>query len=830
MGATEALNTLSPQEQRILQGVDDSLFSEEARQRRPRIQRLLKDFRLKRPRMAIERSVLMTESYRTTEGMPLFMRWAVALRHILENISVEIMPDELIVGRCGPAGRYGLLYPEVRCAWLEKTLATRAEGKNIPYTLTDDEAEQIQTKLLPYWKGRTLFDRNFELLPEDTRRILYDDDGVTPSFVVVESSTERHTLQWILDFEKVLTIGTDGIKAKAKARLDSLDPCQPENGYDKAMFLRAVILVCEGIEIFAKRYAKLARDMAATCADTKRRQELLQIADHCEWVPMRPARTFWEAVQSQWFAQAIYRLEHYTAGGQGQGRIDQYFYPFYRKDKDAGILTDNRALEILECLWLKVAESMTMRQAFASPHKQGNAHYEAATIGGQTADGRDATNELSYLILESKLNFPLDYPDLSARIHSRTPEKFLSRICDVIKEGTGFPKLFNDECIIPYFLERGVPLELARQYNVSGCTEVRLPNLDVYLTGHCQVNMGAVLEMTLFNGKMALKNGKQYGLDLGDPRRFKTFEEFWEAFTKQTRFFMRHVFLQNQIFDSFKSEFLAAPFMSMLHDLCFEQCRDIHKGDQTGSLKLGFWEPTGFATAVDSLVAIKKLVFDDKKLTMDRLLKALSTNFEDDPVARQLCLNAPKYGNDDNYADEVGVQFETFCRSLSREYKTVSGGQLDVRYVPVTAHVPFGRVVGATPNGRLANEPLSDGIAPQQGADVNGPTAVMLSVAHTQATAYVEGAARLFNMKLSPQSVNGALGTRRLSALIRTWCDLKLWHLQFNIINNATLIAAQKEPQKYRNLIVRVAGYSAYFVDLSPDLQAEITHRTEHTM
>lgn len=819
---------LTPQEERIAQGLDDSLFSKEAQELRPRIQRLLKKFRLDRPRMAIERSVLMTRSYKTTEGMPLILRWAHALRYILENISVEIMPEELIVGRCGPAGRYGLLYPEVRCAWLEKTIAVRAEGQNIPYTLTDEEVHLLETEILPYWKGRTLFDRHFELLPEDTKKILYEEDGITPSFIVVESSTERHTLQWILDFDKILNVGTNGIKRKAQERLASLSPYDPANGYDKAAFLNAVIIVCEGIEIFAKRYADLAKNMAEQCDSPERKQELLQIAANCERVPMEPARNFWEAVQSQWLAQAVYRLEHYTAGGQGQGRIDQYFYPFYKKDKEAGILTDNRTLELLECLWLKVAESMTMRQAFASPHKQGNAHYEAATIGGLLEDGRDATNELSYLILESKLNFPLDYPDLSVRIHSRTPEKFLSKVCEVIKEGTGFPKLFNDECIIPYFLERSVPMKDARLYNVSGCTEVRLENRDVYLTGHCQMNMGAILEMTLFNGRVHLKGDKQYGIDTGDPLSFGSYEEFWEAFSKQIRFFIRHVFLQNQIFDSFKYNFMAAPFMSMLHDLCFDQCTDIHRGDQKGSLKLGFWEPTGFATVVDSLAAIKKLVYDDKTVSMERLLEGLRSNFENDPVLRQLCLNAPKYGNDDNYADEIGVQLETFCRQLSHEYRTVMGGSLDVRYVPVTAHVPFGRVVGATPNGRLAAEPLSDGIAPQQGSDVNGPTAVMLSVAHTQATPRHEGAARLFNMKLSPQSVNGPAGTRRLSALIRTWCDLKLWHLQFNIINNTTLLAAQKDPQKYRNLIVRVAGYSAYFVDLSADLQSEIVRRTEH--
>ncbi len=822
------VESLSPQEIRLLANQGDILFSKEAQEKRPRIQKILQSFRKEKPRMSLQRAMLMTEFWQQSEGMPLSLRWGKAVRHMLENIDVCIEPHELIVGRCGPSGRYGILYPEVRSKWLEQVIEAYEAGDALSYTITEEEAKQLKEVIIPFWKGRTLFDRHFEMLPEATKEILYDEDNFGPSFVVVESSTERHALQWILDFKKVLQYGTDAIKAKAQARLEALDPLNPHESMDKAPFLRGVIEVCTGIENFALRYSQKAFELAQTETDAARKEELLTMAAMCTRVPMKPAGSFWEAVQSQWFAQIIFRVEHYTAGGQGQGRIDQYLYEYYKKDKDAGIIDDNRTLELLECLWLKVAESMTMRQAFASPHKQGNAHYEATTIGGQCPDGTDATNELSYLILESKYNFPLDYPDLSARIHARTPEKFLAAVCEVVREGTGFPKLFNDEEIIPYFLERGIPLAEAREYCVSGCTEVRLPNRDVYLTGHCQINMGAVLEMTMSRGKLALKGGKKFGIDTGNPCDFTSFEDLWEAFTAQLNHCIKHVFIQNQTFDNLKADYLAAPFMSMLHDLCMDQCRDIHKGDQQGALKIGFWEPTGFATVVDTLAAIKKLVFDEASVSMEQLLQALDNNFENATIIRQRCINAPKFGNNDAYADDIGRRFESYCRELSHSFKTLTGGQLDVRYVPVTAHVPFGRMVGATANGRLAKEPLSDGIAPQQGSDMQGPTAVLLSVAHTKQSIYSEGAARLFNMKLSPQAVNGPAGLKRLMALIRTWCDLKLWHIQFNVVNNETLRAAAKDPQKFRNLIVRVAGYSAYFVDLSEDLREEIIKRTEH--
>ena len=413
------------------------------------------------------------------------------------------------------------------------------------------------------------------------------------------------------------------------------------------------------------------------------------------------------------------------------------------------------------------------------------------------------------------------------RIHARTPERFLLKACEVLKEGTGFPKFLNDEAIIPILLAKGATPEEARNYSGSGCTEVRMLNRDTYMTGNSMVNLGAVVEMALNDGRVRLSDDERFGAQTGDPRGFAGFDDVMTAFKRQVEHLVRHVFIQNRMADMIRPTMLAAPIESCLHDLCMDNGLDIHQGRIEGGIVLGAWDPIGFGTAVDSLAAVRRLVFDDKKTTMGELVDALAKNFEGHEVLRQMCLNAPKYGNNDPYADDIAVEMEDFFRSLSERYTNLYGGKMDVRYVPVTSYMPLGRVVGATPNGRKATEPLSDGISPSQGTDTKGPTAVLMSIARTNESKYRHTAAKLHNMKLCPQAVEGELGTRRLAALIRSWCDLKLWHIQFNIINNQTLRAAQRDPEKYRNLLVRVAGYSAYFVDLTPGLQEEIIRRTE---
>jgi pyruvate formate-lyase/glycerol dehydratase family glycyl radical enzyme len=660
-------------------------------------------------------------------------------------------------------------------------------------------------------------------LPEDTRRL------VERYFVLTPTATARSCLAWNHDFEKVLVRGISGIRREVDERLAALDPLDPRDTVEKAPFLQAARLVCDGIATFARRYAELARRIAEAEPDAERRRELLEIAATCERVPEHPARSFREAVQSQWLVQTVSRLEQRIGGTVGNGRIDQYLYPYFAKDKAEGRLTDEDALELLECLWLGMARNVEIYTAPGNlSYTEGYAHWEATTIGGQTREGGDATNELSHLILRSKREFPLNYPDLAARIHARTPEPFLRDVCETIKEGTGFPKLFFDEEIIPLFLAKGAEFEEAHDYCIAGCTEAKLLNRDAVTTGCAWLNLGAMLEMALRDGHLPRLGPGRIGVATGDPRGFSSFDDVWLAFCRQAENVMRHTFVQQYVADRLKARFIAAPMCSMLHDRCMETCTDMHDGPIEGALYLGFIDTLGFGTVIDSLAAIRRLVFDEKRLAMAELLEAMEADFEGHEAIRQLCLHAPKYGNDEPYADSIGHDVESFFVDLTRRHRTAFGGELDIRYVTITAHIPFGAVLGATPDGRRAGEPVSEGVSPCQGADRKGPTASLISTARTRCEAHKERAARLLNMKLSPSAVAGPEGTRKLMALVRAACDLKMWHLQFNIVNRETLLAARRDPEKYRNLLVRVAGYSAYFVDLTPQLQDEIIHRTEH--
>jgi formate C-acetyltransferase len=820
--SADVAEVLSPQEERLRKGHGIGLVSEEAQQKRERIHRMLQGFRDKPIRINVERARLLTESFKQTEGQPMVLRWGKAVAHILRNVSIHIDENELVVGSAGPPGRYAIFFPELEELFFSQEVRPTEPGDSL--LLTDEDVRVINEELRPYWEGRQYHTAFVNALPEDTRSI------VERYFIITPTATARSSLAWNHDYEKVLVRGVKGIKNEAEEKLAALDPLDPKQKVEKEPFLKAVILVCDGIVEFANRYARLARELAEKEPEAKRKKEFLQIAEVCERVPENPARTFHEAVQSQWFIQTVSRLEQRIGGTVGNGRVDQYFYPYYSKDIEEGRITKDQALELLECLWIGMARNVEIYTAPGNlSYTDGYAHWEATTLGGVGKDGKDATNELSYLMLESKREFPLNYPDLAARIHAETPEPFLHAIAETIKEGTGFPKLFFDEEIIPLFLAKGAEIEEANDYCICGCTEAKMLNRDAVTTGCAWVNLGAVLEMTLNDGRVKSYGDERIGVRTGDPKDFKSYEDLWNAFCRQLEHVLKHTFVQQYVADTLKSRFIAAPMSSMLHDLSMKECRDMHDGPIDGALYLGFIDTLGFATAIDSLAAIRKLVFDEKKLAMGELLEALQTNFEGREAIRQMCLNAPKYGNNEPYADLIGRDIEAFGVKLTRRYKSAFGGELDIRYVTITAHVPFGAILGATPDGRKAGEPVAEGVSPSQGADRNGPTASLISIAKTRASGYKERAARLLNMKLTPSAVAGPEGTKKLMSLIRTACDLKMWHLQFNIINRETLVHAKEDPEKYRDLLVRVAGYSAYFVDLSPQLQDEIIHRTAHS-
>ena len=812
---------LSPQEERIERGQEVGLVTGEAQRTRPRIQRMLEGFRDQPIRLSVDRARLVTDSFRGSEGQPTVLRWGKALAHVLEQLPIHIGEHDLLAGSAGPPGRYAILYPELEERFFAEDLRPSEPGDRV--TVTPDDVRIINEELRPYWRGKQFHTAFFGALPDETRRL------VERYFVLTPTATARSCLAWNHDYEKVLFRGIGGIRREVEEKLSALDPLDPRDTVEKAPFLQAALLVCDGMVAHARRYAELARRMAAAETRPERRRELLEIAETCQRVPEHPARSFREAVQSQWLIQTVSRLEQRIGGTVGNGRIDQYLHPYYARDRAEGRLSEEDALELLECLWLGMARNVEIYTAPGNlSYTEGYAHWEATTIGGQTPDGGDATNELSHLMLRSKREFPLNYPDLAARIHARTPEPFLRDVCETIKEGTGFPKLFFDEEIVPLFLAKGAKVGEAHDYSIAGCTEAKLLNRDGVTTGCAWLNLGAILEMALRDGRVARLGEGRLGVATGDACGFGSFDELWTAFCRQAENVMRHTFVQQYVADQLKARFIAAPMCSMLHDRCMEACKDMHDGPIEGALYLGFIDTLGFGTVIDSLAAIKHLVFDEKRLTMAELLAATDVDFEGHEAIRQLCLNAPKYGNDEPYADSIGHDVESLFVDLTRRVRTAFGGELDIRYVTITAHIPFGAVLGATPDGRRAGEPVSEGVSPCQGADRNGPTASLMSIARTRCEAHKERAARLLNMKLSPSAVAGADGTRKLMSLIRTACDLKMWHLQFNIVNRETLLAAREDPEKYRNLLVRVAGYSAYFVDLTPQLQDEIIQRTEH--
>jgi formate C-acetyltransferase len=523
------------------------------------------------------------------------------------------------------------------------------------------------------------------------------------------------------------------------------------------------------------------------------------------------------------------RIEQ-TSSAQGQGRMDQYLISYYRKDIEEGRLTEESALELLQCVWLHMSQVTEIKMnPVAAAGTEGFSQFSDVCIGGQTADGRDATNELSYLLLESVRPLQIVAPDTCVRIHANTPEKFLHAVVETIKDGKGYPKLLNDEFVIPFYLANGAGRQEANDWNISGCCENRLINRETNVTANGGFNYGSAVELTFRNGKLKVFKDLKFGLETGDPRSWKSYDDVWKAFCTQLGHLVRHALTQQYVALKHAGNYFASPQTSMLHDLAMEQCRDLHTHGEwfPGGLDHSCMDSLGKGTAIDSLAAIKHLIFDTQKLSWDQLLEAIEANWEGHEDIRQMCQGSPKYGNGIEWVDQIGFDIDTFLLDILHKYPKPNGQCFILRCIPVTFHVPAGKVTWATPNGRPAHEYLSEGISASHGMDIKGPTVTMMSMARGRNGSYREKGGELINMKFAPANVAGEEGTRRLMQIIRTWSELKLWHVQFNILNKETLIAAQKDPDKYRDLVVRIAGYSAYFVDLSPSQQAEIIARTE---
>ncbi|MGN0433897.1 MAG: glycyl radical protein [Bilifractor sp.] len=791
--------------------------------------RLIRNVRGVRPQIDIERGLYFTKSFRETEGQPLELRWAKALLLYAQKSSVVIEDGQLIVGRGGKASRYGILYPELDGDTMGSNIERLPGRDTSPFDISAEDARIVRDEIESYWKGKTYHEELVKSFPEDTRKLTCNpDQNHTSRFIVNETSSFRSSIQWVHDYEIVLKKGFRGIQEELTAKRDALDEDNPVDYMKKRPFYDALIITCDAIILWAHRYADEAERQADLTEDPVRRKELRRIAEIATKVPEYPADSFYEAVQSQWFTQMFSRIEQKTGTIISNGRMDQYLYPYYKKDLESGRITPDEAQELLECVWVEMASFVDLYLSEAGQaFNEGYAHWEAVTIGGQDKYGRDATNELTSLILKSKRDFPLNYPDLAARIHLGSPKQYLYEVAETIKDGTGFPKIINDEEVIPLLLSKGADFEEAFDYSVSGCAECRMPNRDTFTSPGAYINFAAAVEMTLYNGRMLKYGDEVLGLETGDPEEFDTFDVFFDAYLKQQKNFIRHAFRQEYEIIQLRAKHFASPLGSALHRLCRETATDLHQPHIEGGIDLGYFEFIGYATVIDSLSAIRKLVYEEKKITMGQLKKALKANFKGYEVIRQQLLHAPSYGNNDPYADEIGRRLDEEAGNYARKYAKSLGAHIDLRYVPFTSHVPFGKVVSATPNGRFAYTPLSDGSSASQGADVNGPTAILLSNQKTKNWANNYRAARLLNIKLSPSSVEGEQGTEKLVNFLEAFRDLKLWHVQFNVLNTDTLREAQKHPEEYRDLLVRIAGYSAYFTELSRDLQDDIIARTE---
>lgn len=813
---------LSPQEAWLASG-------EKVAPGRERVMRMIDTNRALPVGMDISRAVLFTESFKETEGKNLSLRWAKALERIAENIPLYIGPDDLLVGRAsGRLGRNGILYPEIDGVYIPD-LKDAHKRENSPFTVTPEDYDILMKEVYPYWKDKTFVQLYAKALPEETRNLIFGDDPEnfsTQQYVLSQTATARSSTNFNHDIKRILQMGLKAMAEDAQAHYDAIydDPAAFVN---EGSFWEASVISIRALSTFIRRYGEEAKRLAEVETNVQRKAELEQIADNCLWISENPARDFRTAIQLQWFVLMFARIEQHGGSSLGTTRIDQQLYPYYKQDIANGTITDEQVKELFECYWIHLSQiPLTFVPEFSAKLFEAYAHFETVTVGGQTPDGQDATNELSYLVLDSKRDFPIPYPDMAARIHARTPEKFIRKCAEIIREGRGFPKLFNDEEIVPLYIAKGATMAEALDYACSGCTEVRVVNRETYVTGNASINLGAVMEMTMNRGRLKFLGNKQIGPDTGNPKEFATYEDFFNAFRTQYEFIIKHDYIQQFTADEVKKNVLAAPLASYYVGACRDAGTDIHQY-VPNSIRENFLDKVGYATAIDSIAAVKKLVYEDKVISMSDLVDAIDADYEGYEALQQLLLHAPKYGNNDLYADNVGREMDQIGFDYITAHHGTHGEILCDRVVPVTIHIPAGMVVGATPDGRKAGQYLSEGTSASHGVELAGPTAVLMSNRNVKHEGYKERAARLLNIKFSPASMAGEEGMKKLVSFIRTWCDLKLWHVQFNVVNKETLIAAQKAPEQYKDLIVRVAGYSAYFTDLSPMLQTELIGRAE---
>ena len=781
-----------------------------------RIKKLRQQSLEAKPTISAERARLVTEFYQKpeTRGLSAPMTHALAFKHIMENNSVCINDGELIVGERGPAPKATPTYPEV-CIHSLQDLQYLNDRKKTAFASDEATRKLYAEEIIPFWKGRSQRDRIFaEMTPE---WIDAYEAGIFTEFM--EQRSPGHT---VLD-GKIYKKGLLDFKKDIETALAGIDFMNDPEAYDKQEELRAMAVGVDAVITFARRHAVMAHGLAKAEKDAGRKKELERIAEVCDWVPANAPRDLWEALQCYWFVHLGVITEYNTWDSFNPGRLDQHLWPFYEKGLADGTLTKEGARELLEAFWVKFNNQPAPPKVGVTAEESGTyTDFALINLGGLKEDGTDGVNELSFLILDVIEEMRILQPSSMVQVSAKGPDAFLLRALRIVKTGFGQPSIFNTDAIIQELVRQGKSIQDARNGGSSGCVESGAFGKEAYiLTGY--FNLPKVFEVTLGNG-VDPRTGKRIGLETGDPKTFKTFDELFEAFRRQIRHFVDIKVRGSNVIERLYATYLPAPFLSVLIDDCVKKGKDYHGGG--ARYNTNYIQGVGVGTITDILSAVRYNVYDHRHFTMGELLEALDRNFAGYESLRQRVLNrTPKFGNDDDYADGLMTRvFEAYFGAVDGR-PTPRGGTYRINLLPTTAHIYFGKMTGATADGRLAGDAVSEGVSPVQGADRKGPTAVIKSLGKMD---HIRTGGTLLNQKFTPQLLADDTGLRGLKDLVRSYFRLMGHHIQFNDVTADTLREAQKAPEKYRDLIVRVAGYSDYFVDCSTELQNEIIRRTEH--
>lgn len=762
----------------------------------------------------LERALSETRTYKKYEGeLSVPELRGQVLKDYFSSKTLYIGEGELIVGEKGDSPQAAPTFPELCCHTVED-MHVMNDRDLINFKVKEGDYKIQEEVMIPYWDKRSMRNKILRQMTPEWKDAY--EAGIFTEFM--EQRGPGHTVGSVKIYEK----GFLDYKEDIQKSIDSLDFMNDPEALDKKNELEGMKLACDAIMILGERYAAYARELAEKETDAKRKEELLQIAANCDVVPAHKPETYWQAIQMYWFVHLGVTSELNPWDAYSPGRLDQHLNPFYEKDTEEGIMDDDRALELLECLWVKFNNQ-------PAPPKVGITLKESSTYtdfanlntGGITPNGENGVNNVSYLILDCMDEMKLLQPSSNVQISRKTPQKFLKRACEISRKGWGQPAFYNTEAILQELLNAGKSLEDARRGGTSGCVETGAFGNEAYiLTGY--FNIPKVFELTLNNGfdKMT---GKQLGLKLGNAADFETYEELFEAFQKQMKYFIDIKVQGSNVIEKIYAENMPVPFLSIITNDCISKGKDYNGGGARYNTK--YLQGVGIGTITDCLAAVKYNVYDQKTFTMDELMKALDDNFEGhDRIANLVRNKSPKYGNDDDYADDIMKSVFEYYRGQVTGRPNMLGGMYRINMLPTTCHVYFGDVMMASANGRLAHKPVSEGISPEKGADTNGPTAVVKSCAKMD---HLQTGGTLLNQKFTPSVVAGEEGLEQMANLVRTYFNMDGHHIQFNVIDKETLIQAQKHPDDYKDLIVRVAGYSDHFRNLSKALQDEIIERTE---